>query len=607
MYTRPCLKRAVGAIRPLTIGLAVASLVISAGGVRHAIAQTASSEIAKTIDDAKKSQPALQATIDKRTGLPTRIRGVNINPDPLRALVSGASAPSEADVRHAVEAFFAQSMLKSAFPQSHPSAKRVIQSVKPDPTIPGQYVADVRQEVGGIPVFGSSGKVAVGQNLAITGLTASFSPADVTDITATVSMEDAITKARAELKTLLAARSRPSFGGGPAGATVRIDTAAATAEQTVFDPKLVKKTGDAGASRLAWLVSIDNYRLFIDAKDSTLLYFFQDYRSLTIRRVFDLAGTEQVPLEPVLDDSVGQAKEPLSTDAKAAFENIGAVRDFYLARFGRSSFDDPDGKGPKTGSPIEAFVRYGTIAGAHWCPSTASGCPRAQVGVYGTGFAKALDVVGHEFTHGVISFEAKLVYLDEPGAVNEALADIMGTLIELNARGAKGNWLVGEDLPSRSVNAPERSLAEPMLKNASGQQLFARARDYDADANRGQPDHYSELVKRTDPLCESTSDYFNGCVHFNSGILNKFAYLVAVGGEHHGVTVTGIGADKLGHMAYRSITSKLNQTSGLVDAANAFVDSCYDFLAANVAGFVVDDCKAVEAAQKAVGLAELPS
>ena len=33
----------------------------------------------------------------------------------------------------------------------------------------------------------------------------------------------------------------------------------------------------------------------------------------------------------------------------------------------------------------------------------------------------------------------------------------------------------------------------------------------------------------------------NGGVHFNSGILNKFAYLISEGGTQKGVTVTGIG------------------------------------------------------------------
>ena len=52
----------------------------------------------------------------------------------------------------------------------------------------------------------------------------------------------------------------------------------------------------------------------------------------------------------------------------------------------------------------------------------------------------------------------------------------------------------------------------------------------------GDPDHYSKRYT-------GTSD--NGGVHTNSGIINK-AYLLANGGTHYGVTVNGIGKDKVG-------------------------------------------------------------
>ena len=52
----------------------------------------------------------------------------------------------------------------------------------------------------------------------------------------------------------------------------------------------------------------------------------------------------------------------------------------------------------------------------------------------------------------------------------------------------------------------------------------------------GDPDHYSKRYT-------GTGD--NGGVHTNSGIINKAAYLLANGGTHYGVTVNGIGKDKV--------------------------------------------------------------
>ena len=69
------------------------------------------------------------------------------------------------------------------------------------------------------------------------------------------------------------------------------------------------------------------------------------------------------------------------------------------------------------------------------------------------------------------------------------------------------------------------------------------------------------------PCAYTTWDYLNGCVHFNSGVLNKLAYLISEGGEHKGQTVAGIGRQKLARIAYRALTTKLNATSSLVHAA----------------------------------------
>ncbi|MCB1509934.1 MAG: M4 family metallopeptidase [Hyphomicrobiaceae bacterium] len=598
---------ALNTIAAIALGAALAfSLALVPGG--DVLAQESKPDVSKTIEEAKAVQPKLAATLDPRTGLPTRLRGLKLIPDPQIALTASSGKLSDDDIRRAVAAFFAKSVLQAAFPQGHPGAKRVLGAVKSDPTLPGQYVVGVTQEVDGIPVFGSSGKVTLNEQTAVTGLTASFSPVDLVSTEATVTADEAIASARARLRELLSKRRAPVGPGtahkpDPAAALAALEKADAKAQKMVFDPKLVKSTVAGSKSRMAWLVSIDSYRVFIDARNRNLLYFFNDYRSFVLRTVYDLSGKTVFPADPVIDDSTGRHAGALSPDALAAYRNIGAVRDYYFALFGRSGFDDPDGAAPKSGSPIQAYVRYGNIAAAFWCQSVASFCPKRHVGVYGPGFANALDVVGHEFTHGVIAFEAKLIYADEAGAVNEALADIMGTLIELHTLGDKaGNWVVGENLPTRSVAQPERSLAAPALTKPDGQPMFSPKLAYNADSNRGQPDHYSKLVKREDPLCDTTDDWANGCVHFNSGILNRFAYLTSEGVTTGFVKLPGIGREKLGQIVYRAITVKLNQTSDLKAAAQAMVDSCYEFVGANLYGFKDSHCKTIEAAQKATGL-----
>ena len=45
-------------------------------------------------------------------------------------------------------------------------------------------------------------------------------------------------------------------------------------------------------------------------------------------------------------------------------------------------------------------------------------------------FTIAIDVIGHELTHGVTQFEAKLVYSQQPGALNKSMSDVFGSLVK---------------------------------------------------------------------------------------------------------------------------------------------------------------------------------
>jgi Zn-dependent metalloprotease len=566
-------------------------------------AQEPSASVREAIDAARRTNPQLSVKIDPATGLPSSITGLRPEPNPSVALSASRNAagePSVEDVRKAVEAFVATSELTAVYNKGNAQARTEITQVRRDPDIPGQSIAYGTQRVGNVPVFGSSAKYVVNPSLAVTAITASYSTVAIDSVTPSITEADAIQTARAALREQLSSRARdPGLDRVFAG----LESLPVKAELVVFDPALLRARGAAaGPLRLTYMVSLDTFRVFVDAQSRAVVFSYRDHPSAMIRRVYDLAGSETVPDQPVLDEASNQRKDPLSADAIRAFINTGAVRDFYYIVLGRNSYDDNDGSGPAGGAALESYVDYASVQNAYWCKQKAAGCPKENVMVYGPGFAGALDVVGHEVTHGVIAHEADLVYSDEPGAVNESLADIFGTLIEFHANNDRGNWVIGEGLPGQSEAQPMRSLAAPHLSNGAGGTLFSKANAFSVATNRGQPEHYSEYVARSDPICETTWDYFNGCVHFNSGVLNKFAYMISEGGSQKDVTVTGIGRQKLARIAYRALTTRLNATSGLVAAADAFVSSCLDLAAGRVAAITNQDCMQVEAAQVAVGL-----
>jgi hypothetical protein len=138
---------------------------------------------------------------------------------------------------------------------------------------------------------------------------------------------------------------------------------------------------------------------------------------------------------------------------------------------------------------------------------------------------------------------ANLVYMDEPGALNEAMSDIMGAVCELWASPIQNpipekTWLVGEDIYTpnvpddalRYMNNPTRDRHPPDSEFYS--------RDYYPERYMGPAD--------------------NGGVHMNSGIANLAFYLLVAGGHHPRdkttVTVPGIGMEKARRIFYRALT-----------------------------------------------------
>lgn len=129
------------------------------------------------------------------------------------------------------------------------------------------------------------------------------------------------------------------------------------------------------------------------------------------------------------------------------------------------------------------------------------------------------DVAAHELSHGVTERLAPLTYLYQAGAINEAMSDIFGELVDLGNGSpddtSAARWLIGEG----STLGPIRSMADPPAYG---------------DPDRMQSGLWSEDRFMLD----------SGGVHTNSGVGNKAAYLIVDGGTFHGQTVAGLGLTK---------------------------------------------------------------
>jgi len=171
--------------------------------------------------------------------------------------------------------------------------------------------------------------------------------------------------------------------------------------------------------------------------------------------------------------------------------------------------------------------------------------------------ASALDVTAHELTHGVTAATANLVYQNEPGALNEAMSDIMGAVCESwRDQGISGRtWLVGEEIFTPAIDGDAlRYMADPTRDAALYPPAIGGSRDY-------YPDLY-----------QGTSD--NGGVHINSGIANLAFSLLVTGGQHPRgkttLTVPAIGMEQAGKIFYRSLTQGyFSSTTNFIQARAA--------------------------------------
>lgn len=175
--------------------------------------------------------------------------------------------------------------------------------------------------------------------------------------------------------------------------------------------------------------------------------------------------------------------------AVSAYTNMITVFDWWAYTFERDSVDD-------NGMPVKVIVHDVSMTdNAFWSSSDHAMhfCDNSSVKSDVT-TAGALDVIAHEYTHGVVEFTTGyLPYYNATGAINEAYADIFGCFVE-------GDWTVGEDWKTI------RNIANPHKTNKPSE-LFG--------------EYYIDYTKdKTD----------NGGVHTNSTIISHAAYLMGTYG-----------------------------------------------------------------------------
>jgi Zn-dependent metalloprotease len=221
--------------------------------------------------------------------------------------------------------------------------------------------------------------------------------------------------------------------------------------------------------------------------------------------------------------SANPASWTIADGVSAAF-NFSQTYDYFLAEHQRNSLDG-------NGGNITAVVRVGEYDNASWNGNL-------KIMLFGNvrPYAAALDIVGHELTHGLIESSAGLVYENQSGAMNEAFADIFGEMVEARVAG-QPDWKLGTRLGEAF-----RDFKQPGSLIVGG-------------LNRPYPSKMSEFFEMPN---DDQNDH--GGVHINSSIINHCFWLAAEG------LPGALGRRDAEKIFFRTLTQHLQPQSRFIDA-----------------------------------------
>ncbi|MCP4581989.1 MAG: hypothetical protein GY839_10245, partial [candidate division Zixibacteria bacterium] len=250
-------------------------------------------------------------------------------------------------------------------------------------------------------------------------------------------------------------------------------------------------------------------------------------------------ATTTLPGDVAVDDDNIWDDPDIQAPAVDAHVYTALIYDWWLAELGRNSYDD-------AGSYMNVSVNYSTEGNnnAYWNGS------RIVIWSWGSEYgldyqslAGCPDVIAHEWAHAITDLESNLVYQSESGALNESFSDMMGAAFEFSIpEYDTPDWKLAENfntslIPMRHMDTPHEGY------------VWTEYQIHGAD-----PDYYGTSdvywVDVVGCIPQSDNDYCG--VHTNSGVGNKWFYLLSDGGFHHGVTVDGIGVQNAIKIAYRA-------------------------------------------------------
>lgn len=287
---------------------------------------------------------------------------------------------------------------------------------------------------------------------------------------------------------------------------------------------------------LAWEIKANDPKTglsetyYIDARNGALLQQITNVKTIN-RRVYNCGGNRErgicsnlwgVEADRRQNDRAEGWAAANAGEVDRVYQMVGQAHNYFENVHGTDGANTSDGIGDNQ----DGHPRASTDVYANWLiPRDWRGdCPNAMFSENKMMFCPntvSLAVVGHEYSHAVSNFYGRgLVYAFESGAIEEAIADIMGQGVENFINGAP-SWRI----------------------NLTGSNLL---RDFSDPASLNYPDRYysANFYCGDDDL---------GGVHTNSNVISYAAYLMATGADFNGCSIQGVGFDKMEKIFFRAL------------------------------------------------------
>ncbi len=268
-----------------------------------------------------------------------------------------------------------------------------------------------------------------------------------------------------------------------------------------------------------------------------------------------------------------------STDVDDVYDIMAELHDFYQTTFGRNGANDRGGLGDGSSVAYDVVRVWTFVDALGYEP----GC--AWFGQHSIAICTdqtELDLLGHEYTHGVVwhshfdtgGSPVGMVYSGESGALEESFCDMMGEAFEVTQTG-ETDWMTYDH------SGPMRDFADPpsLSYYPSGSPATPC------------PDRYR------DPNFYTGSENEGG-VHWNSTVPSKAFYLASEGGQFNGYEITGVGIEKAQQIWYRAATTYYTRTETFNGAYSSIMQAAQDLYGAEYGEEVVGEVrKALQAVE----------